>query len=67
MSQPPFQFPHDQRLDMTLEAQEWNIVFAALNELPMRVARPVFDKLMAQVPRNHVMMMATGDDADVSR
>jgi hypothetical protein len=37
------------RLSVTLEAQEWNVVFAALNELPMRIARPVHDKMMAQL------------------
>jgi hypothetical protein len=48
---PPFQ--PTEPLDVTLEAQEWNVVFAALNEcaLPMRVARPVFDKIMGQVTR----------------
>jgi hypothetical protein len=33
----------------TLTAQEWNVVFSALNELPMRMARPVWDRLMSQI------------------
>jgi hypothetical protein len=39
----------NQQITATLEAQEWNVIFGALNELPMRVARPVFDKLMSQL------------------
>jgi hypothetical protein len=39
----------DAMLTVTLQAQEWNVVFAALQELPMRVARPVFDRMMAQL------------------
>jgi hypothetical protein len=38
----------DAMLSATLEAQEWNIVFSALQEMPMRISRPVFDRLMAQ-------------------
>jgi hypothetical protein len=34
-----------------LEAQEWNIVLAALQELPMRMARPVYDRLYQQISR----------------
>lgn len=40
-------------ISATLEAQEWQIVFAGLNELPMRVSRAVFDKLMGQVARGN--------------
>lgn len=36
-------------LSATLQAQEWNVVLGALQEMPMRVARPVFDKLVAQL------------------
>jgi hypothetical protein len=39
----------DAKLTVTLEAQEWNVVFAALNEMPMRVSRPVYDKLISQL------------------
>ena len=48
---PPQQqhIPSDLPITVTLEAQEWNVVFSALNELPMRVARPVFDKIMSQL------------------
>jgi hypothetical protein len=47
--QQPVPFQANTQLSVTLEAQEWNVVFAALNELPMRVSRPVFDKMMAQL------------------
>ena len=46
--QQPLLQPNDP-LTITLQAQEWNIVFEGLNELRMRMARPVFDKMMAQV------------------
>ena len=45
---PPTPIQADAVLSANLQAQEWNVVFTALNELPMRVSRPVFDKLMAQ-------------------
>lgn len=48
---PPRIFQATDELTVTLQAQEWDIVAAALNELPMRVARPVFDKIMGQVQR----------------
>lgn len=43
---PPYK-PTD-LLCVTLEAQEWNVVFAALLEMPMRVSRPVYDKILNQ-------------------
>lgn len=47
----PYQIPANAPMEATLEAQEWNAVFAGLNELPMRIARPVWDKLMTQLNR----------------
>lgn len=47
---PPTHKPDD-LLTATLEAQEWNVVFAALNEMPRRISDPVFVKLMGQVSR----------------
>jgi hypothetical protein len=47
--QPPQPMQANQQITATLEAQEWNVIFGALNELPMRIARPVFDKLMSQL------------------
>jgi hypothetical protein len=38
-----------QQLAATLTAQEWNTVMAAVNELPHRIARPIFDKLGQQL------------------
>lgn len=48
---PPAQQPiqADAPLSATLQAQEWNTVLSALQEMPMRIARPVFDKLIAQL------------------
>ena len=39
----------DQPLTVTLSAQEWNTVMAGLNELPHRIARPVFDRIGQQL------------------
>ena len=51
-SYPPQQtFPADQPLTVTLAAQDWNTVLAAINELPMRIARPVFDQITLQLIR----------------
>jgi len=36
-------------LSVTLTAEQWNVVMAALNELPHRVARPIVDASMAQL------------------
>lgn len=55
MSQPPrpvgmgMPVQPNQELTAVLEAQEWNVVLSALSELPMRVSRPVFDRLLAQL------------------
>jgi hypothetical protein len=48
---PPPPLPPNEKLTATLEAQEWNVVFAALNEMPRRISDPVFVKLMGQVAR----------------
>ena len=50
MGPPPVLQPNE-KLTATLEAQEWNVVFAALNEMPRRISDPVFVKLMGQVSR----------------
>lgn len=47
--QQPQPIPPNTPLTVTLEAQEWNVVFGALNEVPMRVSRGVFDKIMSQI------------------
>lgn len=38
----------EEPLSATLEAQEWNFVFSALDER-MRASRAIFDKLMGQI------------------
>jgi hypothetical protein len=39
----------DQPITITLEAQQWNSVLAALNEAPHRIARPIIDRIVEQV------------------
>ena len=39
----------NQPLTVTLSAQEWNMVMGAVNELPHRVARPLFDQIGQQL------------------
>lgn len=41
--------PADQMMTIALDAQGWNAVLAALNEAPHRIARPVFDSIIAQI------------------
>jgi len=36
-------------ITITLAAQQWDTVLGALNEAPHRVARPVFDSIIAQI------------------
>lgn len=40
---------NDQPITITLQAQQWNTVLGALNEAPHRIARPVFDSIIAQI------------------
>jgi hypothetical protein len=39
----------EQPIQVTLQAQQWNTVLAALNEAPHRIARPVIDAILSQV------------------
>ena len=39
----------NQPLTVTLTAQEWNSVMAAVNEMPHRIARPLFDRIGQQL------------------
>lgn len=60
MSMPPVD---PNRLMMTrLRATDWNVVLAALNEMPHRIARPIIDNLMQQLR----LQSATSPD-DVER
>jgi hypothetical protein len=47
MDMPPIS--PNQPLTVTLTAQEWNSVMAAVNELPHRIARPLFDRIGQQL------------------
>jgi len=42
-------FQPDQPITATLPAQDWNIVFAGLGELPMKHSAPVAAKLRQQM------------------
>jgi hypothetical protein len=39
----------DQLLTATLEAQQWNVVMAALHDAPYRVAAPLIEALSRQL------------------
>ena len=41
----------DQPIAITLEAQQWNAVLAALNEAPYRIAAPLISRIVEQVQR----------------
>lgn len=40
---------NDTEIPVVLTAAEWNVVGAALGELPFKVSRPIFDKIQAQI------------------
>ena len=59
----------DQPLTVTLSAQEWNTVMSAVNELPHRVARPVFDRIGQQLQQQsqpQQMPMTRGNEVGPS-
>lgn len=63
---PPAATPEFQPTELVtaaLEAQEWNLVLVALNEvsMPMRLLRPVVDKLLSQLTQR-----APPESSDVS-
>ncbi len=39
----------DRLISVTLEAQHWNIIMAALNDLPYKIAKPVIEEVLTQV------------------
>lgn len=49
MNTNPIQIPADQKLQVTLEAQQWGIVIAGLGELPQKVSGVVANQLMEQL------------------
>lgn len=44
-----------------LSIRDWNIVLAALDELPHKVARPVYDRLVVQLQEQSQMTPVAGD------
>jgi hypothetical protein len=48
----------NQPLSVTLTAQEWNSVMAAVNEMPHRIARPLFDRIGQQLQSQSQMQMS---------
>ena len=57
----------NQALTATLTAQEWNSVMAALNELPHRIARPIFDKLGQQLQQQSQGVNYRGNEVGLDR
>ena len=55
----------NQPLTVTLTAQEWNNVMAAVNELPHRIARPLFDKMGQQLQQQSMMSTTDVSDQDI--
>jgi hypothetical protein len=47
--QQPMAFQPNQVLTVSLEAQDWRVVLAGLDELPHKFARAVLDRLMQQI------------------
>jgi hypothetical protein len=57
--------PPDQQLTATLQAQEWNIVFAGLYELPAKASVAVIGRLQQQLqPQPQSRSMHVGGAAD---
>ena len=60
----------DRPLTVTLNAQEWNTVMGAVNELPHRVARPLFDRIGQQLQQQsqpQQMPMSRGNEVGLDR
>lgn len=54
----------DQPLTITLQAQHWNTVMAALHEMPFRVAAPVIAALSGQLNEIAARGLANGAARD---
>ena len=57
----------DQPLTVTLSAQEWNTVMSAVNELPHRVARPLFDRIGQQLQQQSQPQMPMTRGNEIGR
>ena len=57
----------DQPLAVTLSAQEWNTVMSAVNELPHRVARPLFDRIVQQLQQQSQPQMPMPRGNEIGR
>jgi hypothetical protein len=55
----------DQQLTATLQAQEWNIVFAGLYELPAKASVPVIGRLQQQLQPQSMHVGGAADGAEV--
>jgi hypothetical protein len=53
MPPPPHSFMPDEPVTITLTAQEWNNIVAALMDAPYRVAAPILGKINAQSRTAH--------------
>ena len=62
----PESFQPTQSISATLEAQEWNVVLAALQELPFRVSAPVIQKLRQQLMPEQIQEAQQADNLNHS-
>ena len=46
-----------------LTAEQWNTVLGAINELPHRIARPIFDELLGQLRQQDSIVSPDRADA----
>jgi hypothetical protein len=49
-------------LSVQLAAEQWNMVLRAVDELPHRVARPIFDSLMTQLQQQSQPQMQMSEE-----
>jgi hypothetical protein len=61
MDQQPMQFQPNERLEISLEAQQWNVVLAALYEIPYRHSAPIIDVIRLQSMSRERNVTVEGD------
>ena len=57
----PTVFQPDTPLEVTLQAQEWNVVLGGLYELPFRVSNQVIEKVRQQLTLSPQPQPSNGD------
>lgn len=67
MNSTPVQIPPEKEITITLQAQHWQVVMNAVQELPFRIANPVVQALTLQFSQaidNQPTPMPRGNGAD---